>query len=206
MGYEFTCVGRTILLFGLFGRICTPGDKALMQPDHLVRHFRETNGVRPVMLDYAQRTDPDVLPPCGIMLGPNSAMLSFLPPVPDSSASHASARALPAGPQGSTRSLHSFRGALSRPLPRSTATLTPPAHTDLPRYLFGPQPHTYPARTAGPARARVMAADLAPILTNHVVVGYLICSLPPSTSPSPSPSPPPPTRRRPHPHRGHPTA
>lgn len=110
--YEFICVGRIILLSSLFRRICTPSEKALMQPDHLMRHFHETNGIRPIMLNYAQCTDPDVLPLCCIMLSLNSAMLSFLPPIPDCSTLHATARVLLVGPQHSTCSLHSFHRAL----------------------------------------------------------------------------------------------
>ena len=140
-------------------RMCAPGHEALLQPDYLVRHCRETNNFCPAMLAYYMDAPPRI----GSSSARTRRCAASCPPRLHlgSSASHATAKPQPAGP----RRTHAVDFAAFY------RDVNPAAwHTDLPCYPS--QLHTYPARDATTATARVTAADLAPIL---VVASYPIC-------------------------------
>ncbi|KAF8574361.1 ketoacyl-synt-domain-containing protein [Ramaria rubella] len=186
---------QAVILSGPLGRTCLPGDEALLQPDYLVQHCRETNSFGKAILDYKHHNDcAGESQPDWIELGPHSTTVGFMPQLSG---------------QLKLASLHKDGDGWTTTLDTLTKLRTeghaidflafhrdinPTArHVDLPRYPLHPQPHTYPVKTypipnQQPIRIqpiptiekttnypRITSAEVSSILKNHVVANRPTC-------------------------------
>ncbi|KAF8584141.1 hypothetical protein K439DRAFT_1169276, partial [Ramaria rubella] len=187
---------QAVILSGRLGCTCLPGDEALLQPDYLVQHCRETNSFGNAILDYkhhnecARESQPD-----WIELGPHSTTVGFMPRL----SGQLRLASLHNGGAGWTTTLDTLtklhaEGHAIDFLAFHRDINPTVRHVDLPRYPLQPQPHTYPVKTYPiPNKQpvlpqpiptveqttdypRVTSAEVSSILKNHIVANRPTCT------------------------------
>ncbi|KAF8575134.1 hypothetical protein K439DRAFT_1398560, partial [Ramaria rubella] len=186
---------QAVVLSGLLGRTCLPGEEALLQPGYLVQHCRGTNSFGKAVLDYKHHNEcAGESQPDWIELGPHSTTVGFMPRL----SGQLKLASFHKGEAGWTTTLDTLtklhaEGHAIDFLAFHRDINPTVRHVDLPRYPLQPQPHTYPVKTYPvPNRQpvlpqpipivkqttdypRVTSAQVSSILKNHIVANRPTC-------------------------------
>jgi acyl transferase domain-containing protein len=179
-----------VVLSSVLGKVCPVGDSTLEERDYLVRHCRETNCFGTAISDYHRRNaEEGKSQPDWVEIGSHSRIISFI-------GLESGQLKLPSHGKMAADGWITVLDTLMRLYSAGHAVdfknlhydINPSArHTDLPRYPFQFEPHSYPVRKAAKVSSttttpnavqlfpRVPSTELAPLLQNHVMAGYTLC-------------------------------